>query len=282
VSPIPGGATMPRGAMIAGLLLATLCAGHARALDLVSTTPASLLREGEIEAKLQFARYTQTEYFDDRGRRTAGARATYTTGTLSILVGSSGAWNPGVEITLRSVRDDAFPSETRSRTTLTAVHPRVKLAPWRRLPTLSVETGLRLPVAHGLGGSSRRPFLDWDDPIWNTRLLLDLRLRRAMYAYLEAGAALRVDAHAGDAQLTTPLQAILNWIPVERWTFYVPVAVAPDWIGDPRGDYWSQIGLGAKFRPRSDVELEALATTLPAGRNAGAGRNLLLGVRVAP
>jgi hypothetical protein len=96
--------------------------------------------------------------------------------------------------------------------------------------------------------------------------------------YLELGAFARL---AGDgSQVTSPAKAILNWEPDERWTVYAPVEVAPDWLGDAAGNYYSQIGLGAKYRPgNGDSEIEVLWTTFPSGRNAGAGQTVNLGLR---
>ena len=65
----------------------------------------------------------------------------------------------------------------------------------------------------------------------NTRVFWDQRLTGKLFTYAEAGTQLRYDSGAGDAQLTTPLQLILNWLPTERWTLYVPVSAAPDWVG---------------------------------------------------
>ncbi|MBZ0269330.1 hypothetical protein K8I85_14345, partial [bacterium] len=242
----------------------------------------SLLREGDIEFKTFHSVYTQTASYDADGRRRDEPRSTYYTGTLSVTAGTGGAWNPGVDLTLRSVENLAFPADTRSRTTLTAVAPRVLLAPFRGLPALALETGLRFPLGDDLEGTARIPYLDWGDPIWTTRLLWDLRLGGAFTAWAEAGTQLRADLGAGDAQLTTPVQLLVNWWPHRRWTVYVPLGIAPDWFGDARGNYWSQIGLGVKFRPTDRVEWEVLGTVLPRGHNAGAGRSVAVGVRVAP
>ena len=167
-----------------------------------------------------------------------------------------------------------------SRTGITAVAARVELAPLASRPGLSVESGVRIPVGPDRDGGPDTPFLDWDDPFWNTRVFLDRPLAANVYAYLEAGTQLRWDRDADDFQLTTPLQVIVNFLPGRRWTVYVPLQAAPDWIGDPRGNYWSQTGLGLKFRPAPTLEVEALGTVFPLGRNAGAGSNVGVGVRL--
>jgi len=284
---IPGsGRRARRGSRIAAAAAALgaplLVVAGAAALDLADVTPSSLLGEGDIEFKTFHAVYTQTASFDADGRRREEPRSTYYTGTLSVTTGTGAAWNPGVDLTLRSVTNDAFPERTRSRTTLTAVAPRVRIAPFRSRPGLALETGVRIPVAHDLEGTDRIPYLDWGDPIWTTRILWDLRLGGTWTAWVEAGTQLRAGPDAGDAQLTTPVQVLLNWWPRSAWTVYVPFGIAPDWIGDARGHYWSQTGLGVKFRPTPRVEFEVLGTVLPLGRGAGAGSGLAVGLRLAP
>jgi hypothetical protein len=268
-----------RGAALCGPLLA---AAGAAALDLADVTPSSLLQEGDIELKTFHSVYTQTSSFDADGTRRDEPRSTYYTGILSMTAGTGGAWNPGVELTLRSVDNRAYPADTRTRTTLTAVAPRIRLAPFRSLPAVALETGVRIPVAHDLEGTDRVPYLDWADPVWITRLLWDLRLGGNWTAWAEAGTQLRADLGSGDAQLTTPVQVLWNWWPHRDWTVYVPLGIAPDWFGDARGHYWSQTGLGLKFRPAGHVELEVLGTVLPAGRGAGAGTSVSVGMRLAP
>ncbi|GJM44499.1 MAG: hypothetical protein DHS20C21_13410 [Gemmatimonadota bacterium] len=266
---------------LAGLVTLMLAAPGA-ARDFRSYTPSSLLAPGEWEIQTFHNVYTQTAFFDDNGKRTdSGARATYYTGLLAVTMGRSG-WNPGVDLVLRSVDDGAFAGGNASRTALSAVEPRVELTPFRRYPRLSVETGVRIPLGSDLEGDASRPFLDWDDPIWNTHIFFDQELGEQLFAYFEGGTQLRWDRGASDVQLTTPLKAILNLIPTERWTLYLPLEVAPDWIGDPRGNYYSQVGLGAKYRPVPAVELETLGTVFPFGRNAGAGATLNLGIRIIP
>lgn len=269
-------------ATFAALAVPLLAAGSAAALDLADVTPSSLLEEGDVEIKTFHGVYAQSASFDADGRRRDEPRSTYYTGLLSVTAGTGGAWNPGVDLTLRSVTNDAFPPAGRSRTALTAVAPRVRVAPLRSFPAVALETGVRIPVGRDLEGTAESPYLDWGDPIWITRLLADLRLGGSWTAWVEAGTQLRADFGAGDAQLTTPLQALLNWWPRPGWTVYVPLGVAPDWLGDARGNYWSQTGLGVKFRPSGGVEIEVLGTVLPLGRNAGAGSSVAVGLRLAP
>jgi hypothetical protein len=265
------------GILAAAGLAAVPAPGWAR--DLRSYGPSTLLAPGESELKLFHNLYTQTRSFDDDGNRLdQGGRSTWYTGIATLRVGWRPRVNPGVDMTVRAVRDGTRPKDFRGRSGLTAVTPWVQVAPWDEARWLTVQTGIRVPLGSDLEGDARDPFLDFADPSWIARVLADVSLSPAWRAYLEAGGALRM---AGDAsQLTTPFKVILNWEPSARWSLYAPVEVAPDWLGDSSGNYYSQVGIGGKLRPRSGTaELEALWTVFPAGKSSGAGQTFNVGVR---
>ncbi len=272
----------PGFALLTALLSALSAAGPASAggRDLRDFTPSQQLSAGEVEIQTFHNVYTQTEFFDDDGkRRDAGGRSTYYTGTFSFTSGWRPRFNPGIDLTLRHVTDETFPAGNDSRTRLTAVTPRLEWAPFRRFPAVSWETGLRIPLSSDLEGRSGDPFLDWDDLIWTNRIFFDVRFGPETWAYLESGAQVRFDDDQNDIQITTPVKAIVNANVSRRWSVYVPLDVSPDWVGSARGNFYSQAGAGLKYRPVGWLELEALATWFPFGRNAGAGRTFNLGLR---
>ncbi len=270
-------------AATAALALAPLIAplpSPAIARDLRDYGPSSLLEAGELEIRLWESFYTQTEFFDDAGERTdAGARSSWHTGTLSLSRGWRRGVEPGLEITLKSVEDEGFPSGDRSRTAITQITPSVQWAPLRSRPEVTLRTGVVIPTGGDFDGSDGRPFLDFGDWTAVQQVFADLMLSARVQAYLETGGWLRFDRSQDAVQLTTPTKAVVNFHGSETWTLYLAGDVAPDWIGDARGNYYSQIGAGAKLRPTAAFEIEVLATTFPAGKNAGAGAALNAGVR---
>lgn len=265
------------GILAAAALAAVPAPGRAR--DLRSYGPSNLLAPGESELKLFHNLYTQTRYYDDDGDAVdQGARSTWYTGTATLRVGWKPRVNPGVDMTVRAVKDGTRAPDFQGRSGLTAVMPWVQVAPLSEARWLTVQTGVRVPLGSDLEGDGRDPFLDFADPSWMARGLADLSPGAAWRLYLEAGGSLRM---AGDAsQLTTPFKAIVTWEPSARWSLYAPGEIAPDWLGDSSGNYYSQVGAGGKLRPGDGgAEVEALWTVFPAGRNAGAGQTFNLGVR---
>lgn len=261
--------------------------------DLARFAPGTLLSRGETELVLFQNVYTQTRFYDDDGRsRDAGGRATYSSTLMSWTRGLGRRVNLGVEASLRSVRDGAAvrrvpPAETDSRTALAWAGPRVEFLPWTEHPSLTAELGVRVPLARGLDGADdldpddrpEAPFLDTGDVILVGRVRADRTLSPRSYLYLELGGEMRVDDTGPDGGVT-PLKAIGHWLAGEIVTLYVPIEVDLFWGGASTGNWSSQIGAGLKVRPRSGLELEALVTTFPAGRNAGAGHTLSVGVRL--
>lgn len=269
-------------ASVLGILAAAALAAvpsPAGARDLRSYSPSALLAAGESELKIFNNLYTQTAYYDDDGNRVdQGARSTWYTGTAQLRVGWKPRLNPGIEMTVRAVKDETRYPDYWGRSGLTAVTPWVQVAPWTGARWLTVQTGVRFPLGSELEGDARDPFLDWAHPAAFGRLLIDRTVASGWRIYAEAGGSVRM---AGDAsQLTTPVKAILNWEPSARWSLYVPTEVAPDWLGDSSGSYYTQVGIGGKLRPRGEsAELEGLWTIFPMGKSSGAGQTFNLGIR---
>ncbi len=251
--------------------------------DLRDYTPSTLLLPGEAEVRTFHNVYTQTEFFDDDGtRQDAGARSTYYTGSVSMTWGWRRNVNPGFDLILRHVSDNTFPAAASDRTGITAIEPRVEFIPLQEFSAVALQTGLRFPIGSDLEGDGTRPFLDWDDVVWNNRLSMDWTFSSDFYVYLESGARIRFGSDDGtdDGQVTVPTKVIPNYHVSDRWTTYLTFETESDWVGDAAGNYFVQTGLGAKYRPRPWLELETLVTTFPAGVNAGAGRTMNLGLRI--
>jgi hypothetical protein len=251
----------------------------AGARDLRSLTPSALLAPGDSEFQLFHNLYTQTEFFDADGERTdQGGRSTYYTAILSTKRGWTSRVNLGLDVLVKSVWDDRFADDRDSRTAVTAVVPNVVLSPAPSLDRLAIETGVSIPTASDLDGADGRPFLDEGDVAWLVSVYCDVPIAERVLAYLQAGSVTRF---ADDGtQLTTPLLAFLNFYASDRWTITAPLEASIRWVRGGSEDWYTQVGVGAKFLVSPSVELETIATVFPAGRNTGAGRTINLGIRL--
>lgn len=268
-------------ALVNLILAAAVSGAGAGKSDIRGYTPSTLLAPDEKEIRFFNNLYTQTESFDDdRERRDDGGRSTYNTAVLTLLRGFSRSVNLGVDLTLKSVRDERFPDDRDSRTALALVSPKLKIAPLRSVRAFAVETGIHIPVASDLDGAeSGRPFLDYGDWQWSVRFFFDRPFGTGWLAYFEAGNYLRFDGD-GIGGAVTPFKTIVNHYPARRWTLYLAAEYAPEWTGRARPDFYTQIGPGVKFALTPSLELETLYTTFPAGRNKGAGETFNIGFRI--
>lgn len=287
-----GQRTRPARAALALILAGAALPAAAAGPDLAERTSAALLAPGETEVVLFANAYTQTRFFDDDGaRRDAGGRSTYGSLTASWTKGATRRTDWGVDLALRTVRDGTAtlrdpPAESDRRTALAWVAPRVEFAPWASRRSVSVETALRIPAARRLDGADgpdadlrpEAPFLDTGDLTLVTRLRGERGPGGRTYWYGELGAEVRWDGEGPDGA-ATPVVAIWHVRPSPRWTLYLPLSVTPYWGGAATGDWSSQAGIGAKFRPTRGLEWESVLTFFPAGRNQGAGAALGVGVR---
>ena len=249
------------------------------ARTLRAVTPTGLLAPGESQFHVFLNAYTQTDVWNADGDRVdQGGRSTYVTAISSVTLGWKPTWNLGLDVLTKHVRDDRFADADRSRTAVTAVIPHVVTSPFASLPRFAVETGVSLPAASDLDGADGRPFLDYGDPAWIVKLYSDAPIGEYALAYLETGGVTRF---AGDgAQLETPLRVFLNAYVSERWTVTAPIEATVRWVNDGAEDWYSQVGVGAKFQPGPRFEIEAIVTVFPAGRNTGAGSTANLGFRL--
>jgi len=248
---------------LVNLILATAGTGPGAA-DIRGYTPSTLLAPGELEFHFFNNLYTQTESFDDDGeRRDDDGRSTYNTAVLTVLRGFGRSVNLGVDLALKSVRDERFPGDRDSRTALALVSPKLKITPFRSVRAFAVETGIHIPAASGLDGTeSGRPFLDYGDWQWSVRFFYDRSIGTGWLAYFETGNYLRFDGD-GIGGSVTPLKVIVNHYPARRWTLYIAAEYAPEWTGSARPDFYTQIGPGVKFSLTPSLELEGLYTPTP-------------------
>ena len=259
-------------------------------------SPSRLLVLGQVDVKIFNNLYTQTAFFDGAGSRTdTGRRDSYFTSIISILVGYSRRVNLGVDLYPKAVRvGDAdsspfsvlqFSTNDRANAALAAVAPKIKFAPFRRIPNLALQASVYIPLASDLEGKrSGRPFLDYDDVQAWFLAFYDISFNPSWLLYLEGGFLFRYDSaiERADHEYIYPIKGILNHYASNRLTFYALAEFTPSALFyDPSlfSTLYTQAGLGVKYQITPRFEVESLVTTFPFGYNKGAGQTYNLGFR---
>ena len=252
-------------------------------------TPGTLLQPGQLEVKVFNNLYTQTAFFNEnREKIDQGIRSTYFTSITNVLYGIKANFNVGFDLYVKSVlnsREDSspfslfsFPSHNMARTAISAIAPKIKVAPFSSIPSLSFQTSVLFPLAEDLEGRNNdRPFLDYKGIQWWTQVFYDYSINEDWLLYFENDYFWRLDATAEN--FVTPLKAILQHYPTPRWVVYALGDFSPSWDGFKLSTYYGQAGVGAKYLILPFLEVESLFTIFPFGKNKGAGRTYNIGFR---
>ncbi|MGH1364123.1 MAG: DUF547 domain-containing protein [Calditrichia bacterium] len=260
-------------------------------VSLQAYTPSTLLRPGQLEVKVFNNLYTQTSFFDgDRNETDQNSRSSFFSGITTIFYGLTPRINIGMDVYVRSVRNDddgsspfalfKFDSDQNSRTALTQIGPKVKVTPFSNLPSLTFQTTALFALPSNLDGadaSQSQPFLDFDGIQWFNQIFYDRSLSDNTLIYFEGGFFVRFDSEFED--FFTPLKAIFNYFPSDKVTLYLPTEFTSFWQEGSVNGYYAQFGLGAKYQLTSNLEIEGLFTDFSLGKNQGAGQTFNLGFR---
>jgi hypothetical protein len=254
--------------------------------NLQAYTPSTLLSPGEVEIKIFNNLYTQTAFFNSDAKKVnLNERSTFFTNISSFLLGVKPNINIGFDVYIKSVRNSGesssplsvlkFSSGNNTRTALTSIAPKIKLSPFAKLRNFSFQTLVLIPLA---SGTDETPFLDYDDVQWWTQFFFDKMLTNTLLVYLENGWFIRFGND--ETAVNSPIKAILNYYPSNKWTVYLPTELNPKWDGVSWSAYYFQAGLGLKYQVTANLELETLFTKFFKGKQQGAGVTYNLGIRI--
>ena len=281
-------------------------------------TPSSLLKKGQLEVQLYNNLYTQTATRDDdRIKMDLGERQNYFTSLINILYGASEnrKWNIGLDINLRSVRNDSEDSsplkvltfrknDINNRSGISSLGPTVKFSPFKN-SKFSIKSSLLIPITKDNEAtvdsqSSRRyPWFDWNRFTWWSQFFYDKNIGSKWQLFLEGDLLFRFAKPAGsyadnnpkDDILDTPVSSFLSYFPSEKSTIYIMLQYAPRFglnkiEGNEKvsgfnaqGDY-AQAGVGFKYQISSKIGLEVLYTNcFTSSGGQGAGNTFNFGIR---
>jgi len=278
-----------------GLLVLFTHIAHAQqsGSNLQSYTPSILFGKGQWEFKNFNNLYTQTQHFSpEGGKETTGrGRETYVSYINQFLYGVSGQINVGMDLWVKSVYVESTDRE--DWTAVTGIGPKIKIAPFKQLPRLSIQSTLLFPLAGDLEGGSMpgdQAFLEHDRTLWINQLFYDLPLSDDFQLFFQQAFwyAFVRESFRENNYLQTPLSGFFNYFPNNRLTIYAMTEYWPthyntnEQKGEAFYSYFVQSGGGVKYQVIPGLlEGELLYTNFWMGSDfEGAGETFNIGIRI--
>lgn len=266
-------------------------------VNIQSYTPSVLLKKEQWEYKWFNNLYTQTQGYDADGNKVKyNSRGTYFTSINQFLIGVSQKLNVGFDVWVKAVRNDSvksspfallkFESSPNTRTALSGVGPKIKIAPFKKLSHLSLQSTFLFPVANDQEGTANgKPYLSADSYIWFTQIYYDqsigskfqLFFQIAPWIYLNKEKPLQ----GSRASYSNPIDIFFSYFPTKGITVYYENEYWLSFGENGVSSYFRQDGIGLKVQViKGFLEMETVYTKFTMGKNAGAGETYNLGFRI--
>ncbi len=260
--------------------------------NLQNYTPSILFGKGDWEFKTFQNLYTQSSVFDaDGGKVDTGVTDNFFTSINQFLYGVNDQINIGVDVWVKHSNTEN--PGLASQTGITGFGPKVKIAPFKEIPRLSIQSTLLFNLVDEPEGSASKYFLETDATLWLNQIFFDLPLNEKSQLFFQQAFWYRFVADgsfAGNNFLQTQTSVFYSYFPTTRWTIYgmteyFPTHYNPDDAVEKAEAFFSyfiQSGIGLKYQLIPNfIELEALYTNFWNGSEGqGAGETINLGIRV--
>ncbi len=259
--------------------------------NLQNYTPSILFDKGDWEFKSFQNLYTQSNSFDADGRKVStGHTDNFFTSINQFLYGVNDQINVGVDVWVK--HSNTTREGLASQTAITGFGPKIKIAPIKSLPRLSLQSTLLFNLADQPEGDNQNYFLETDATLWLNQIFFDLPINEKSQLFFQQAFWYRfVDdgSFAANNYLQTQTSVFYSFFPTTRWTIYGMTEYFPTHyeFGDVQegaafNSYFIQSGLGLKYQLIPNlIELEALYTNFWLGsEDQGAGETINLGIRV--
>lgn len=260
--------------------------------NLQSYTPSILFGKGDWEFKSFQNLYTQTKEFNSNGRKIlkASGRETYFTSINQFLYGLNEKVNVGVDVWVKHVNVES--QGVNSRTALVGFGPKIKIAPFKALKRLSIQSTFLFPLADDLEGrpGKSEAFLHKDGSLWLNQLFYDLPINDQFQLFFQQAFWYNIvrKSFRDKNYFESQTSIFLSYFPTSRLTFYGMLEYFPTHYNDSLQDkeaffsYFMQSGLGTKYQAIPNrLELEFLYTNFWNGSEGqGAGQTFNLGIRL--
>lgn len=257
--------------------------------NLQSYTPSILFDQGEWEFKTFQNYYWQSKSFGPNGKVDIGATETWLTNINQYLYGVNKQINLGFDVWTKAAWNTI--DSVDSRFAVIGVGPKIKIAPVKSLPRLSIQSTYLLPIGDKLEGTfGEVVFLEEDKQLWLTQFFYDYQINEAFQLFFQQAFWMNFPGQSfrKNSYLKTQTSVFASYFPNPKWTIYAMTEYFPTHYDfnsqsfDAFNTYFVQSGIGLKYQLVPNViELEALYTDFWLGSDGqGAGQTLNLGVRV--
>lgn len=243
---------------------------------------------------------TETKIFNNLYTQRTGdgenltQRSTFFTSFVSFLYGVDNRFNAGFDLRYRRVANEALPNSpfgvfgsgdaSAFRQGITTIGPKIRWAPFEKLPNFSIESAFWFPIGEDLEGNGELPFIDWNGATWWTQFFNDFTLGSKLSLFTEIDILWEDIGDVDEGALnrvSTPATVILSYFPNPKTTLYALTNFSPFW--QENFDYFAQAGLGAKYQVNRNLEFEVLYTAFTNDflqTNNGQASTLNFGIRV--
>ncbi|MEO9869327.1 hypothetical protein [Ekhidna sp.] len=260
--------------------------------NLQNYTPSILFGKGDWEFKSFQNLYTQAKSFDaDGGKVDNGVRDNFFTSINQFLYGVNDQINVGFDVWVK--HSNTQQAGLSSQTGITGFGPKIKIAPLKSVPRLSLQSTLLFNLVDEPEGSANKYFLETDATLWLNQIFFDVPLNEKSQLFFQQAFWYRFvndGSFAGNNFLQTQTSVFYSYFPTSRWTIYGMTEYFPTHYNSADDvekaeaffSYFVQSGVGTKYQLIPNlIELEFLYTNFWLGSEGqGAGETINLGIRV--
>ena len=270
--------------------------------NLLAFTPSALFSKGQYELGVLNNYYVQNTLIDRDGKTVSlGQSQAFLSSTIQFTFGlnKKANINFGVDARIATARygdkEDTSPLNfltmdkvSFQRTVLSAIGPRVKVAPIKKIARLSLQSAFLIPVSDSL---ETPQFADHDRYTWLTQLLYDRKLSSYFQLFTQIDFMYRINRNSTPKRnfLRMPMSVFINYFPNQNMTIFMFTQYAPRFEnveGEGEGvsqfglsQWFTQLGGGIKYQLLERLGLEISYGNVVLSRVDGNGYLMNFGLR---
>lgn len=268
--------------------------------NLLAFTPSALFSYGQYEIGVLNNYYVQNTLIDENGKTVSlGQSQAFLSSTIQFTFGVNKKANVnfGIDARITTARygevDDTSPFDflnqsgvSFQRTLLSALGPRIKVAPFKSIPRLSLQTSFLFPMSNLL---EKQQFIDHDRYTWLTQFLYDRKLSSDFQLFSQIDFMYRINRNSFPERnfLRVPISIFINYFPNQNMTLFMFSQYAPRFENVQMSSseefglsqWFTQLGGGVKYQLIQQLGLELSYGNVIASRVDGNGYLINFGLR---